>query len=279
MNSKTSSDINLNSNSKRYLKEIIIAAVLAAVIIFMPIFMTGCKHKDQQLNMKNKNEIEIYCFGDSITWGLYRTKELEDKIARGELTPDQDDGGQLFENVGVYISSVYKCHPNYPEVLEESLNQKLKESGKDLKVRTTEDGICGDWITKDSYKRIQGTPDIVIILYSGNNFYFNLPYEGMLEENIKALKERGCYIYLANYGLYPGELVSNYYGEANEYIKHVSRDMNIPLIDINGFFESEVDKGSYTYDELFSTDYIHLTEKGYELLGEYVAEKLFLDIK
>jgi len=263
----------------KYKRKIIIAAVFAAVIIFMCSFLTACQNKPQELNLEGKKEIEVYCFGDSITWGMYRTKELEEKIANGEIITSTDDGGQLFEDLNMYVSSVYKCNPTYPMVLEKELNQKLQEAGKEITVKTIEDGICGDWITKDSYKRIVGNPDIVIILYSGNNFHFDQPYEGMLEANIKALQEKGCYIYLADYGLYPGAKITKYFEDANKYIKKVSKEMNIPLIDTNAYFKSEVEQGNYSIDDLFSIDHIHLSKKGYELLGKLAAEKIFEDIK
>lgn len=258
-------------------KRTITAVVITAVMVLSVSIMCACDNEAKKKNLRDNKEITIYCFGDSITWGMYDTKELEEKIENGETVASLDDGGQGFEDFNVYISSIYQCHPNYPEIMENSLNKLLSEKYKNLKINVVADGICGDYLTNESYKRIIGNPDIVIMLYSGNNFHFNVPYEGTLENNIKALQEKGCYVYLANYGLYPGAKITEDFAKANEYIDKVSKKMNVTLIDTDKYFDDEVKKGNYMREDLFSLDCIHLSPKGYELLGNLAAEQIFTD--
>ena len=224
-----------------------------------------------------KSEIVIDCFGDSITWGQFVSADLQQRIANGEITPSLDDGGQLFEDYGIYISSVYQSDPTYPEQLEMTLNEKLSQTGSAVRVRCVNDGISGDWLTKDSYKRITCDPDIVVILYCGNNFYFEKEYEGTLEANVDALREKGCILYFATYPLYPDRIHTEDFGNANEYLRKVAKKKNVPLIDTYELFE-EAASGQYSRDDLFSTDKIHLSELGYELLGQYIAEGIFADL-
>lgn len=226
---------------------------------------------------RDKQEIVIDCFGDSITWGQFNSEELDQKIQSGEVTPSLDDGGQLFEDYGIYISSVYQSDPTYPEKLESMLNQKLSETGRASCVRTVNDGISGDWLTKKSYQRITCDPDIVLILYTGNNFYFEQPYKGTLEANVKALRKKGCIVYFLTYPLYPERPYTEDFANANAYLRSVAEKEGVRLIDTYELFEDAV-RDQYDRDELFSTDKIHLSELGYELLGLYAAEAIFSDI-
>lgn len=226
---------------------------------------------------REKQEIVIDCFGDSITWGQFNSKELDQKIQNGEVTPSLDDGGQLFEEYGIYISSVYQSDPTYPENLELQLNQKLTDGGFPSSVRTVNDGISGDWLTKKSYQRITCEPDIVLMLFTGNNFYFDQPYKGTLEANVKALRKQGCIVYFLTYPLYPNCSHTDDFANANVYLRSVAEKEGVRLIDTFEMFEEAV-KEQYDRDDLFSEDKIHLSELGYELLGYCVAQEIFADL-
>ena len=112
--------------------------IFLSVLLLLCLSGTACA-KDSSKNMDHKQavaglfgeqrEIVIDCFGDSITWGQFNSEELDQKIKSGEVTPSLDDGGQLFEDYGIYISSVYQSDPTYPKELEMQLNQKLAETG------------------------------------------------------------------------------------------------------------------------------------------------------
>lgn len=230
----------------------VIFLVLAAIIIFL-IFRPGQKSKSNKEEItqlfRSKKEIVIDCFGDSITWGLYKDE--------GELQSKQ----------------------TYPKSLEDYLNKSLKEAGFDNTVTTINDGISGDCIQENTYQRIVCDPDIVILLYSGNNFWFEQPYEGNLEANIKALQEKGSILYLANYPLYPETRFYEAYSEANNYIAKAAKTTAVPLVDINYYFEELVSSGAYLREALFSQDCVHLTPLGYDLLGERIAQEIIKDMK
>ena len=256
-------------------------AAALGILLLILLMMAACGKKGNVEPIKElfatKSEIVIDCFGDSITWGQFSSKELEKKIADGEIVPSLDDGGQLFEDYGIYISSVYQSDPTYPEKLEEELNTSLSASGFSSRVRCVNDGISGDWLTKESYRRITCDPDIVVILYCGNNFYFDQQYKGTLEANVDALREEGCIIYFATYPLYPDRIHTEDFGNANAYLRKVAEKKKVPLIDTYELFE-EAASGQYDRDDLFSTDKIHLSELGYALLGQYIAQGIFADL-
>ncbi len=236
--------------------------------------------EDVRTLFKAKQQIDIDCLGDSLTWGMYSTPALEEAIDNGDIYTGLDDGGQLFEDVNIYVSSAYQSNPSYPEVLENDLNQKLSENTElaGTTVKTYNDGICGDWITKNSYRRMSCEhPDIVILLMGGNNFYYDIPIDGMFETNIEALKEQGAIIYLANYPHFPGEKHVEDFVAANAHIAMISEKFDLPLIDlcsaVNDTVTDEKERRQY-----FSPDHIHLSEKGYELIGHFIAETIWSDI-
>ena len=256
------------------------------LFLFFCLLMTACGQSDNR-NLEHikavtalfeePDEVLIDCFGDSITWGQFNSEELEQQIKNGEIHPSLEDGGQLFEDYGIYISSVYQSDPTYPESLEINLNQKLKDSGYGSYIRTVNDGISGDWLVSDSFRRITCDPDITVILISGNNFYFNQPHKGTLEKNIDALRKKGSIIYLLTYPLYPDRIHTEDFANANQYIRDVAKKKNVRLIDTYQMFEEAV-RTSYDREALFSKDYIHLSPLGYDLLGQYVAEEIFSDL-
>ena len=235
--------------------------------------------KEMKELFESKQKIVIDCLGDSITWGMYSSPELIEDIESGEVYSGLDDGGQLFDDYDIYISSAYQSDPAYPELLERKLNSFLAEDGFSNTVETVNDGICGDWITKETWERMSCDPDIVLFLMGGNNFYFHYPVTGMYEANLDALKENGKIIYLMNYPLYPEGSHLNAFRKANELAESMSKEYQLPLIDLYSMMNGAVADGGYQWEELFSPDRIHLSEKGYELIGNYIAENIYTDIK
>ena len=227
---------------------------------------------------QDKQNITIDCLGDSITWGMYSTPELEEAIDNGEVYTGYDDGGQMFEDFDIYVSGAYQSEPSYPEVLERELNQRLEAAEKNNSVTTVNDGICGDWIMPRTHERMSCDPDVVVFLMSGNNFYLNVPLNGAFETNIEALKAQGKIVYLANYPLYPDGPLMRYFQSANEVISEMAQKYQLPLIDLHTMVNGKVEDGTYTWNELYSPDRTHLSVKGYELIGTMVADALWADI-
>ena len=278
---------------KRYIPLIVTVLVCVAVVAVLLIWMKNDSQKvtsaQNQKAIKGlfqeKQEIVIDCLGDSITWGQYSSADLQESIESGETYVGLDDGGQLFEEFDIYVSSAYQSDPTYPEVLEAQLNSKLKENGLSNTVTVVNDGVSGDWITNKTYQRMTCDPDIVILLMGGNNFYFDFPIPGMFEANINALKEQGKIVYLVNYPLYTEGQHIQAFSDANDYIASMAEKEKLPLIDLETFFKQIQKKsalsekyGTYEIKELFSPDHIHLSEKGYELIGTYITDKLYSDI-
>lgn len=238
------------------------------------------RNREQMQDLfQKKQSIVIDCLGDSITWGMYSTPELESAIDSGEVYTGYDDGGQMFEDFDIYVSSAYQSEPSYPEVLESELNQCLAEDGKRNSVTTVNDGICGDWIMPWTYQRMTCDPDVVVFLMSGNNFYMNVPLDRNFEGNIEAIQKQGKIIYLANYPLYPGGPLMRYFESANKVISRMAEQYKLPLIDLYTMVDAKVADNSYTWNELYSPDKTHLSVKGYELIGMMITEALYNDIK
>lgn len=276
---------------------ILIAAAGLAFMIISSVGWNGSGRNTmrQHYNQKalqelfaSKKDITIDCLGDSITWGMFATDELADGVTSGEIETSLDDGGQLFEDWGIYISGVFQSDPTYSEQIERELNRHLSEEGLSTTVTAVNDGICGDWITEESYKRMSvSDPDVVLLYLGGNNYYFDIPIDGMFEPNIEALRERGAIIYLANYPIYPNARLSKAFQQANAYIAKIARQEKLDLIDLEKMMKEVAEgdgipgiaeAGEYTWKDLFSPDHIHLSEKGYELVGNYITETLWSEL-
>ena len=227
---------------------------------------------------QEKQNITIDCLGDSITWGMYSTPELEEAIDNGEIYTGYDDGGQMFDDFDIYVSSAYQSEPSYPEVLERELNQRLNAAGTNNSVTTVNDGICGDWIMPWTHERMTCDPDVVVFLMSGNNFYLNVPLNGAFEANLDAFRKQGKIVYLANYPLYPDGPLMQYFQSANEVISEMAEKYQLPLIDLYTMVKDRVEDGTYTWNELYSPDRTHLSVKGYEMIGTMAADALWADI-
>lgn len=265
-----------------------LAVLIAGVIVSMILLPKQKKEAEPnptslQTLFEGKEKVLIDCLGDSITWGMFSSPELEQKIASGEIQTGYGDGGQ--ENLGIYVSGAFQSKPSYPEVLEQQLNQRLSRQGEETTVQTVNDGLSGDWITETTYERMTCDPDLVILLMGGNNYYFGYPIEGMFEANLRHFQEKKIPVFLVNYALYPGEYHEAAFRNANEWMAKIAEEWNLPLFDFYSYIESlvyegegEAPEGMYRRDDLFSPDRIHLSEKGYELLGCFVAESLMNEI-
>ena len=281
----------MGKGTKKVLISCVCVAILIAGVILCIFYLPKAKEEqlvhqkqsDFEELIEGKEKVLIDCLGDSITWGMFSSPELEQKIASGEIQTGYGDGGQ--ENLGIYVSGAFQSKPSYPEVLEQKLNQHLSEQGKKTTVRTVNDGLSGDWITETTYERMTCDPDLVILLMGGNNYYFNYPIEGMVEANLRHFKEKKIPVFLVNYALYPGEYHEAAFRNANEWMAKIAEEWNLPLFDFYSYIESlvyegegEVPEGKYRRNDLFSPDRIHLSEKGYELLGSFVADSLMKEI-
>ena len=267
---------------KRKTFGICVAAFAAAVLSV--ILFSGCQtERTSMASLKvlfeTKEEIVIDCLGDSITWGMFNTPTLKEAIASGEIKTSLDDGGQLFEDYGIYVSGVYQSDPSYPEVLEADLNEKLEEGGYPSSVKTVNDGICGDWLTKDTWRRMSCEPEIVVFLMGSNNYYFNYPAEGLLESNVEALLKEGKIVYLANYPFWPKGPHEEAFLKANAELSRIAEKYQLTLIDFSGALENMVQAGEVKREDLYSTDFMHLSEKGYQLLGKIAADEIYKDLK
>ena len=268
------------------------AAALAALLVMTGLLcgcgqgalspVPGTPQKSENTMKKlfeTKEEILIDCLGDSITWGMYSTPQLLESIENGEIETGFDDGGQMFDDYGIYISGAFQSDPSYPEVLQDDLNQKLNDAEISAQVKTVNDGICGDWITKETYKRMSCDPDLVVLLMGGNNFNFDISIDGMLEYNIEALEKQGKIVVHANYLLWPGGRLADVFHSANEELARVAEKEDVLLIDLNSQVEEMIGNGEFKRAELFSDDHVHLSEKGYALIGQLISDAIFKEIE
>ena len=72
-----------------------------------------------------------------------------------------------------------------------------------------------------------------------------------------------------NYPIQSGSADEDKLSQANNYISSAAEAESDLLIDVNAYFAQITD---YSQDELFASDGVHLTELGYELMADYVAE-------
>lgn len=233
-------------NKKIIITACIVAVIaIAAVITFVEIRKMELKKITPNI-FDEKEIIKIDCFGDSIT----------------------------YSSNGVTYEQGLKT---YPGKLEEKLLDNFNSDGKSYKVKKIEVnnlGIPGDWILPDSYKRLSGNADIVIMLYGINNVFQNQPYKGIIESNIAEIKKTGTKLYLV---LYP-ECQECQYTElikkTNKYIRKVAKETGEALIDPN----IELSKIN-NLNDFFVKDGIHFTSDGYELFAEIIANYIYNDYK
>ncbi len=232
--------------NKNIIKIIIAACVLILIAIAAAIVIDESKINDVMKNYTNyfdeKETIKIDCFGDSITYS---------------------SNGITYE----------KSSKTYPDVLEKTLYKFFNAPSSSYKVKSIEVnnlGIPGDWILPDSYKRLSGDADIVIMLYGINNVFQNQPYKGIIESNIAEIKKTGAKIYLVLYAECQSCQYTELIKRTNDYIRKVAKETGEDLIDPN----IELSKVE-NLDDYFVKDGIHFTSDGYELFAQIIADNIY----
>ncbi|MBR3242977.1 MAG: SGNH/GDSL hydrolase family protein [Parasporobacterium sp.] len=224
---------------------ILVIVVAAVFVMIMVLAITGIgtnQAKSAGAVLDGAEKARIACLGDSVTKGLMLG-------ASGE------------EN----------CSVTYPDALKAELDSRLNIQAEVYNFGEAE-GIAEN----TSYKKMQKEADLVILQYLLENCKTGNDPEGILEANIDGLSKQGCRVYLLNYPLASFAADSNAVNQANQYIAKAAKEKNILLLDAAAHFKGLLDQG-HTEEELFGTDGIHLTEKGYELLGRFVAGGLISD--
>ena len=228
--------------------------VVAFVVILVAILaITGIgidKSKSASGNVfLDKEQVLIECFGDSVTEGYtIITDEQGEHAAVSEVT--------------------------YPSRLQQTLMKLLQADDHTYRCQSLDVknyGISGSVLQKDSYTRLSGTADIVLIMYTANNFLYNEEYVGTLESNIDAVLKSGAQIFLVNYPTMAGSEYEMTHTQANNYIANTAKDYGLPLIDVSAYIAGITD---YSQEELYCPDGVHLTALGYELMGDFAADVL-----
>ena len=236
-------------NKMELQRTLLLAACILFVFAFvMVLALTGVgvdKSKSASGNVfVDKESVSIECFGDSLTEG-YIVKE---------------DG-----SAGI-------AEQTYPKELQTKLTELLHSDGNNYKFQeliVRNYGQSGSILQSLTYTRLSGTADIVVILYTANNFLTGADYEGTLEANIDAVKNSGSQVFLVNYPICASSENVDKFMQANNYISSTAKLYELDLIDLNAYFS---DLSDYTEEELFCRDKTHLTELGYQLMGDYIAE-------
>ena len=127
-----------------------------------------------------------------------------------------------------------------------------------------------------SYKKLENTPDIVVLQLLFSNCEAGEDPEGILEANIDGLTQQGCLVYLVNYPYASDAKDAAAAKLANQYISKASKDKSVLLLDAADCFKGLLGQ-DYTEEDLFSEDGVHLTETGYEELGRFIAGGLLSD--
>lgn len=159
----------------------------------------------------------------------------------------------------------------YPDVLQRELSKFVSA---DIAVNNygDEKGLAGN----TTYKQMNEECDIAILLYTFENYSKGDDPEGVLEANVDGLIRQGTLVYLVSYPYLEDAKEKDAAAAANQYIAKAAKDKNIMLLDANAYFKGEINSGQ-AKEDLFAEDGIHLTEKGYELLGTFIAQGLLSD--
>ena len=216
------------------------------VLLIMVLYISGIGvDKTQSVSgnvFADKEDVLIECFGDSLTEGYM--------------------GGE-----GTLIAQT-----TYPQELEKKLPGLFAEDSREYKFKTLSVknyGQAGSVLQSTTCSRLSGDADIVIVQYTANNFMTGADYEGTLEANIETIQKEGSQVFLLNYPILPGSDTQDKIAQANNYIASAAKTMNVPLIDMQTYF------GGFSREELqgiFTEDGIHLTEQGYILMGDQIAD-------
>ena len=221
--------------------------ILAVVVIVgvMALFGIGVDEDVEEGNLfVGESKVKIAFFGDSITEGY-----------------SLDEDGEAYIVDTTYVDVVLdEITAAYPEIL----------------LKFTNYGISGDIGESGSYQRVDGGESVVVVLYMVNNFIYGEEYEGILEANIAGFEEEGMEVILLNYPVYEGGVYESEIEACNEYIKEVSESEGVSLYDADEYFKSLIEDETYTEDDLFASDGVHLSETGYKVLGAYVADILIV---
>lgn len=225
-------------------RNIILLIVLLCVIGLVVVLAATGVGVDKTITgsiFDGSSEISIACFGDSLT--------------EGYVTDENGDS--------------YICEETYPEVMKTEIAKTY-----DTALTVTNYGISGDVAANTSYKRVDSDADVAVVLYMANNFINGEEYEGILEANVSGLENQGSIVFLVNYPICEGSEYEEALEDANDYIEQVSESEGVTMLDAADYFETHINNGTYSQDELFCSDGLHLTETGYALLGTFVAEGL-----
>jgi len=223
------------------------ALIVAAVVLFVfVLYITGIgvdKTRSVSGNVfVDKEDVLIECFGDSLTEGY----------------------------MGGSASSI--AETTYPQELEKQLPGLFSGDQREYKFRTLSVknyGQAGSVLQDSTCSRLSGDADIVVTQYTANNFLTGADYEGTLEANIETIQKQGSQVFLLNYPISPDSEMEDKIAQANHYIESASKSMNVPLIDLEGYFNSF---SAEELTEYFAEDGLHLTEQGYIRMGDQIAD-------
>ena len=223
-------------------RQIGMIVIVVFVFLFVAILaITGIgvdKSKSMSGNVfYDKESVLLECFGDSVT------------------------KGDTFNDTGV----------TYPSALGDKLEELFNADGNSYKckqINVRNYGINGSILEDDTYMRLSGEADIVVILYTVNNFIYEEDYVGTLEANISTITQQGSKIFMANYPVEDSSEYADAAAQANNYISKAAESTGVTLVDLNSYFKENQEDG------LFAEDGLHLTDKGYTLMGEYIAEAI-----
>lgn len=236
---------------QRTMGMLIVAVFVTILVVILAVTGIGIdKNKSVSGNVfTDKESVLIECFGDSITEGY---------------TVTADETGNHGTIAGM----------TYPKELELKLPLLLEQDDHTYKCKSIDVknyGQSGSILQKTSSTRLSGSADIVIILYTSNNFLMGVEYEGTLEENIYNIRKQGAQVFLLTYPVKPDSELEDKRMQANHYLTSTAEALDAPLIDVNQYFGAMTE---YSQDELYSLDDVHLTDLGYTLMGDYVAEQI-----
>ena len=225
----------------------IVACVCILIVILTAAGIGIYKSKSMSDNLfRDQETVRIECFGDSITEG-YQAAQEGSRIAK----------------------------TTYPIELEKKLLELLECDEQANQFQTLEVinyGQAGSILQKNSASRLSGSADIVIILYTANNFVYGTDYVDTLETNIETIRKQGSQVFLMNYPIAEESRNADKLVQANNYIASVSESLDVLLIDLESYFTTLTQYGT---EELFGADLVHLTDLGYTLTGDYVAEYIY----
>ena len=155
----------------------------------------------------------------------------------------------------------WKGHVTYPKTLASEL------CGAEVKNL----GISGSLIREDSYKRLSGNADIVILLYGLNNYMTGKNPLEYLRSNAREIMKMSK-LFMVNYPLHPDGEYAYWVERTNMCISEIAEEMKVPLLDAKSHFDSLMHERPQ--EKFFGSDLVHLSESGYIELGKFIAENI-----